>query len=273
MSWTALPASRRWKPLAGSVQITTAKFAPATQEPEVLSLARRASPCRSWTRMKRQCWELIPLWVSLPASRTDSLIGFGTGLSENSLTSSLVLTAFAAFISVAHVQVRPVLKDRFDAVHDVVVQRGNVAQGPHVLLYLCGLRGPGDHGADVVVPACPGEGELSHGAADFLRDRLKRLDFRHVGGSQDVLFEPLVSAESGPGTCRDAGVVLACEETGGERAPGGRSQPNLTVEGEVLLLDPLAVEHVILRLFHLRGCQTELPGDAVRTHDVCGGPL
>src|SRR5712692_11607911 len=98
MSWAALAASMAWYPFLGSVHMITAKFALATHAPEVLSLARQDRFFGSWTRMKRQCWELTPLCVSLAASRTAILTSAPTGFESNSRTSSLVLTASVVFM-------------------------------------------------------------------------------------------------------------------------------------------------------------------------------
>src|SRR5271157_4278685 len=135
----------------------TAKSAPETHLPVLLSSASILRLSLSWTSMKRQCWEFTPLCVSLPASRTPSVTSVGTCFWLNSRTSSLVFTASVASMSVPHAEFGLVLEYLVDPVEDPRLQGGDELERPDVLLDLFRSSGPCDHGGHVLVPPCPGE--------------------------------------------------------------------------------------------------------------------
>src|SRR6266571_9284337 len=67
--------------------------------------------------------------------------------------------------------------------------------------------------------------------------------------------------------------MLPAQEPGGKRTPYRRSQPDLSIQRQILILHAFAVEHVVLGLFHLRRSKTIFPGKPVRSHNVRSAPL
>ncbi len=72
---------------------------------------------------------------------------------------------------------------------------------------------------------------------------------------------------------RDPRLVLAGEQAGGQRAPGGQAQADVVVQARELLLHLLAVEQVVLRLLHHRLVQVVAVGDVPRGADVGRRPF
>lgn len=85
---------------------------------------------------------------------------------------------------------------------------------------------------------------------------------------KDSLLVVVEAAASG-----DAVVVLSGEETRSKRAPDGKSVLVVFVKRCVLLLDALAVEHVVLGLVCTWANHTQTLGDAVSLLDLQSGPL
>ena len=87
------------------------------------------------------------------------------------------------------------------------------------------------------------------------------------------MAQPLVALQGGAGAFGHALVVLAGQQPARQRAPDGGAQPDFLVQMGVFDLHALAVEHVVLRLFHLRGDQVFAAGDGVRLHDLRRAPF
>src|SRR5690606_29887718 len=89
----------------------------------------------------------------------------------------------------------------------------------------------------------------------------------------DLPSQPLQVVPREAGITRDAVVVLAGEQAGGQRGPDRRAHSELPVQRCVLLLDPLAMQQVVLRLLHGRRMQMVARGDRVRLADQFRRPL
>jgi hypothetical protein len=113
----------------------------------------------------------------------------------------------------------------------------------------------------------PGKRKLRDGAAQLLGDLGKVADLLELGlallalqSLDGALEEALVGGETA--VLGDAVVVLASEETGGERRPDGGAVLVLVVERSVLNLETLTVEGVVLRLLG-DGSDKVVPRNAV----------
>lgn len=93
MSCVALPASIVEPGILGSIITMTAKSAPLTHAPVVLSCDNATMFSGSWTSMNLQCCEFMDDAVSLAASSIFAFASSSTRLDSNSLMSSLVLMA------------------------------------------------------------------------------------------------------------------------------------------------------------------------------------
>src|SRR6266571_7949326 len=67
--------------------------------------------------------------------------------------------------------------------------------------------------------------------------------------------------------------MLPAQEPGGKRTPYRRSQPDLSIQRQILILHAFAVEHVVLGLFNLRRSKKIYPGKPVRAHNVRTTPF
>ena len=113
----------------------------------------------------------------------------------------------------------------------------------------------------------PGKRKLCDGATKLLSNLGKTPDLLDLGlaliglkSLDGALEEALVGGETA--VLGNAVVVLASEETRGERRPDGGAVLVLIVEGSVLDLEALTVEGVVLRLLG-DGSDEVVPGNAV----------
>lgn len=170
---------------------------------------------------------------------------------------------------------RLVLQHVLDLGHDFGSDFGQQLHGLAVVLDLRDLGGAEDDGADVGVHDAPKEEvlvlelskymswkqhenlprerKLRDGATKLLSDLGELSDLLDLGlallglqSADRVLEEGLVLRKAA--VLGDAVVVLAGEETGGQRGPDGGAVLELLVQRRVLDLEALAVEGVVLRL-------------------------
>lgn len=121
---------------------------------------------------------------------------------------------------------RLVIQDLLNLLHNLRRQLGDDRNGTHVILNLLDLSRTEDYGANVGVLGAPRQAELGGVAAETFRDLGEATDFFDLSltlGSLELLDlgveEVTVVCEAG--TFGDAVVVLAGEQTGGERGPDG----------------------------------------------------
>jgi hypothetical protein len=171
-----------------------------------------------------------------------------------------------------------VVKNRFNLLQNLGRDLVRQLESLDVVLNLLNLGGTQNDGADVGVLQAPGEGKLSHVTTQSLGNGSQLLDLLNFGlalvGLQlldAVLEEGLVC-----GVARVLGntvVVLAGQETRGQRRPDGSTVLELVVQRSVLNLEALAVEGIVLRLLDYRSNEIVLLSNLGGLHDLNSGPL
>ena len=146
-------------------------------------------------------------------------------------------------------------------------------QGAQILADLFDAAGTGDHCGNMRIGRAPRDRELRQGDAELRSDDAK-LAHTPIGVCiGDVILEPSVAGKRRSAPRRDAVLVLAGQESGGERAPGGQAETDPLVERSELLLHLVALEEVVLRLLHDRLVQVVTIGNLPRLEDVGRAPL
>jgi hypothetical protein len=140
-----------------------------------------------------------------------------------------------------------VVQNLLNLLHDLRCQLSNDRDGAHVVLNLLDLGGTKYDSANMRVLRAPSQAQLSDIASETLSDLGQALDlfnlglaFRGLEGSCSRIEKVLVVGEAG--ALGNAVVVLAGEETGGERGPDGCTILELLVKRRVFDLETLAVE-------------------------------
>ena len=96
------------------------------------------------------------------------------------------------------------------------------------------------------------DGQLSHGAAEFVGDRLQ---FAHFGLllfavlAGDLLFEPVAALERGSRVDRHAVLILATEYSARQWAPSHGADAYPVVNVGQIEFGVLALKHIVLGLF------------------------
>ena len=143
----------------------------------------------------------------------------------------------------------------------VVVEAVEHIERAQVLLHLLDPAGPHDHGRHVGVAHAPGDRELGEGAVEVVGHGCQPADLGVGLGSGEQLAQPLVAGQRRPAALGHAVEVLAGQQAGGQRAPGGEAEADVLVEAAVLALDLAAVEQVVLGLLDDRLVQVVPVGD------------
>jgi hypothetical protein len=134
-------------------------------------------------------------------------------------------------------------------------------------------RRAGDHGAHIRVLQNPRNRQLADRAAQLVGHFAQLTDHVVFAGIGELLAQPVVTLQLCAAIGRYAVAVLAGEQAGCERAPGGEPEADVLVEPLVFLFDALAVEQVVLRLLHDRFVQMMPLSDLVSRADFVGAPF
>ena len=140
-------------------------------------------------------------------------------------------------------------------------------------MHLFHPAGAGDDAAHLRVLQAPGQRHLRHADAQLSSDGDQLAGLVDPPGVGQGRLEPFILFKGSAAAGGDAIVVLAGQQARSQRAEDSGPQPDIPVEAGVLVLDLLAVEHVVLRLLHDRLVQVMLIGDLPGFHDLGRAPL
>src|SRR3989304_5315441 len=127
-----------------------------------------------------------------------------------------------------------------DALHHTRRELLDQVKRFHVFVYLLDTASAGDHRADVGILQAPGDRHLRQRAAQLGGDRRESPDPLDVFRRADILPEPIEAFQRRTRSRRDAIVVLAGEQAGGQRAESRRAQADLCVQSRVFFFDAFA---------------------------------